>query len=86
MDAGDGLHQPAVAVAETEAVDGLHPAHVRGAVAGHGNARVAGHDTGHARAPEILAADTPVDEIVDAAERIQRALDALRHRRDELEE
>ena len=67
VDARDGLHAPAVAVAEAHAVDALGAADVGGAVAADRDGLVGGQAAGHARHPQHLAgiAQRAVDELVD---------------------
>jgi hypothetical protein len=86
MDAGNRLHDAAVAVVESDAIDVLHPANVRGAVARDGDLAVAADDAGHAGDPQELVAELPVHELVDVAEILLQLPGARERRRDELDE
>ena len=68
VDAGDGLHDPAVAQPKPAAIDGLHPADVRRTVFGDRDALVALDRARHAGRPEQLVAQVPIDELVQVAE------------------
>ena len=65
VDAGDRLHAPAVAVREARAIDGLGTADVGGPVAADGNRSLRRKLAGHARAPQQLIADRPIDDLVN---------------------
>ena len=85
VDAGDGLHAPAIAVREAGAVDGLRLADIGAAVAADGNGVVRGQPARHARAPQQLVADLPVDRLVDRGQLLEAALHAGVHAGDQLE-
>ena len=72
MNAGDGLHDPPVAVAEAAAVDGLHPADVGRPVLGERHVGVAADGAGHAERPEQFVADALHDELMHVAEELDR--------------
>ena len=86
MDAGNGLHQAAVAVPQAVAVYRFHAGDVGAAVTPHGDAVVTGHDAGHAGAPQQLFAQVLVGEAVYVFQGLQAALYAGAHRGDELEQ
>ena len=65
MDARDGLHPPAVAVAQPAAIDGLRLGDVGCAVAAKGNAALVLGDAGHGSRPEQFASQTLVGEAVN---------------------
>src|SRR6476620_1317838 len=85
VDAGDRLRAPAVAVREAEAIHGLRASDVGGAIAADREQVVRRQVARHARAPQDLLADRPVDDLVDVRELLQAPLDARVHAGDELE-
>jgi hypothetical protein len=85
VDAGNGLHAPAVAVREAHAVDALGAAHVGRAVAADGDVLVGRQLAGHAAHPHQFVAERAVGELVDARELLQALFDARVHARDQFE-
>ena len=88
VDARDGLHAAAVAVAQAHAVDALGAAHVRRAVAADRNGLVGRQAAGHARDPHALVAELvehAVGELVDPGQLVERGLGVAVHARDQLE-
>ena len=65
VDAGDGLHAPAVAVRQAHAVHALGAAHVRRAVAADRDGLVGRQAARHAGDPQHLVAQRAVGELVD---------------------
>ena len=84
--AGDGLHHPAVAVAEPAAIYDLHLAAVRAAVLRDRNALVALDRAGHAGGPEQFLAEVAVDELVQVAEVLRELPGVRKGRRDQLDQ
>ena len=68
VDAGDDLHAPPVAVRKPLPVDGLHAPDVGSAIPSDWNSIVDGQPARHARAPEQLVAELPVDHLVQLGE------------------
>ena len=66
--AGNRLHHAAVAESEADAIHVLHAADIRTAVVRDRDLGVAAEHAGHARDPEQLVAELPIDELVDVAE------------------
>ena len=66
--AGDGLHHPAVAMAQSAPVHVLHRAHVGTAVVRDGDRAVAGDHARHARRPQNLVVDQRIGELVQVPE------------------
>ena len=85
VNAGNGLHPPAIAIGEAGAVDVLRAAHVGRAVLAEGNGIVGGQAAGHACAPEQLVADRAVDDLVDLGQIVEAALRVGVHAGDELQ-
>ena len=86
VDTGNGLHQAAVAVAKTVAVDFFHPRHIGAAVLGHRNAVVTIDNAGHAGGPQQLVAEFAVGEAVDVGQGLQAVFDAGVHRGNEFQQ
>ena len=80
MHAGDGLHHAAVAQAEAVAIHGLHAPDVRRAVLRERDRIVALDGARHARRPQQLVVEMPIDELVQIQQVLQQ-LPALRERR-----
>ncbi len=85
VDAGNGLHAPAVAMREALAVHGLGFADVGAAVLTEGNVVIGGQSAGHAGAPQHLVADVPVDDLMDRGEFIEARVHAGVDAGDQLE-
>ena len=86
VDAGDHLHQAAVAVLEALAVERLHLAHVGAAVLGQTYALLVADETGHGERPEPLIADVLADVMMDVTELLHQALDGVGGRGNELQQ
>ena len=85
VDAGDGLHQPAIAMAEPQTIDGLGHGDVRGAVAPHGNILIGTQNTGHAGGPEQFVVQVLIDKAVHVTEFSDGAFRSVMDAGDELE-
>ncbi len=85
MDAGDDLHAAAVAMRQPVAVDGLHAPDVGAAVPCQRDQVIGRQLARHARAPEQLVAELPVDSLVQLGQLLQAGLDAGVHAGDQLE-
>ena len=89
VDAADGLHAPAVAVAQAHAVDALGPAHIAAAVAAQRNRLVGGQAAGHAAHPQLLvtglAAHGAVGGLVDLGQLGQGSVHAGLHAGDQFQ-
>ncbi len=85
VDARDRLHAPAVPVREAVAVRGLEPPRVGSAVARDGDVVVVRQPAGHARAPQQLVAQVPIDHLVQLGELEQALVHVGVRRRDQLE-
>ena len=77
MNAADGLHPAAIAMAEANAVDRLRTARVGRAEAGNWNGIFVAEQAGHAGRPKLLAANVGVDETVDVRKFRQRRRGAV---------
>ena len=84
MDPRDGLHAPPVAVREPHPVHRLHPADVGRAEAADRNLVLRRQSTRHARSPQELVADRPIDCLVDLGELLHARLGVGVHPSDEL--
>ena len=85
MDPGNHLHHLAVSVSESDTVDVLHAAGVRGTVFRNRDIGLPCQHAGHRGRPENLVTDVVVDELVDITEHRER-IARLRHRwRNELQ-
>jgi hypothetical protein len=84
MHAGDRLHGPPVAVAETVSVHRFHASEIRRPVVRDRYLVVGGQLAGHARGPQQLAVETARNEGMDIAEKLQRFPVSALRRRDEL--
>jgi hypothetical protein len=79
--AGDGLHRAPVAVAEAAAVHGFHAAEIRRPVVRDRDLVVGRQLARHARRPQQLAVEAPLNEGVHIAKELQRLpLGPLRRR------
>ncbi len=93
VNAGDGLHAPAVAVRQALAIDGLGAPDVGGAVAADRNRVVARQIARHRARPHQLVAriarriarDGAVDHLVDLGQLLEAGVEALVRAGDELE-
>ncbi len=88
VDARDGLHAPAVAIAQAHAVHALRAADVRAAVVADRNRLVGRQSAGHAGHPQHLAAGVAqhaVDVLVDLRQFRQARLGIRVHAGDQLE-
>ena len=72
MDAGDGLHLAAIAVAQTFPVDALHAPHVGAAVLGYRHVVIVADHAGHGVDPQHLITDMAVHIAVQLFEKLQR--------------
>ena len=68
VDAGDGLHAPAIAVAQPSSVYGLRLGDVGSAVAANGDAPLVFGDAGHGSGPEQFPVQAVMNEAVDVLE------------------
>src|SRR2546430_6770207 len=85
MNAGNRLHAPAVTMRESNAIDGLCAAYIRGTEMGDRDCTLAGQLARHARAPKHLVADVTVDEPMQVFQLVQTGVRGRMHARDELE-
>jgi len=85
VDAGNGLHAPAVAIGQAGAIDVLRAAHVGRAVLAERYGAIAGQPAGHARAPQQLVADRAIHHLVDLGQLPQAILRIAVDAGDELE-
>ena len=85
VDAGDRLHQPTVAMAEAQAIDGFCLRNVRRSVATDRDLLVRTEDAWHAARPEQLVVEIVVHVAVDVLELGEARLGRLMHCGDQLE-
>ena len=85
VDAGDGLHAPAVAVRQAHAVHAFGAAHVRRAIPADGNVLVGRQVTGHAGDPQHLVGQRAVSELVDLQQLFQAGLGCGMYAGDQLQ-
>ena len=86
VNAGNRLHQSAVAMPQPDPVHGFHARHIGTTVAAYRYVLVAGHDAGHARGPQHFVLQLLVHKAVNVFQRCHAAFDAGTHRRDELQQ
>ena len=86
VNAGNGLHQAAVAMPQPDPVHGFHARHVGTAVTAYRDALVTGHDAGHARGPQHFVLQLLVHKAVNIFQRCHAVFDAGAHRCDELQQ
>jgi hypothetical protein len=85
VDARDGLHTAAIAVAQAHAVHALGAAHVGRAVHAQRNRLVGGQPAGHRAHPQLLVANGAVHRLVNLRELGQAGIHPGVHASDQLE-
>ncbi len=85
MDARDHLHPLAVSMRETCAVHALRAPDVGAPIAADRNGGLLGQPARHARAPQQLVAERPVDRLMDRGELLDAGIRARVHAGDQLE-
>ena len=86
VDPGDGLHLAPVPVAQADAVDVLHAAHVGAAVLRHRHVVVVGDHAGHGVHPQQFVVDVPVGVAVQILKKLDRLLQVGAGRGDEFQQ